>query len=79
MCICWCVNLNKPQHERCIDKDDEDITGCISYKPLTVNVNTIAECLRVDYNILGDNKKKNLFVSVNVLSNLIHLVELMMF
>jgi len=25
--------------------------------PLTVTVNTIAECLRTDCNILGDNKK----------------------
>jgi len=26
--------------------------------PLTVTVNTIAECLRTDCNILGDNKRK---------------------
>ena len=30
------------------------ITGCISSMPLTVTVNTIAECLRTDCNILGD-------------------------
>ena len=32
------------------------ITGCISYLPLIVIVNTIAECLRTDCNILGDKK-----------------------
>jgi len=37
------------------------ITGCISYMPLLMTVNTIAECLRTDCNILGDKiiiKKK---------------------
>jgi len=33
------------------------ITGCIAYMPLIVTVNTIAECLQTDCNILGDNKK----------------------
>ena len=33
-------------------------TECISCMSLIVNVNTIAECLRTDRNILGDNKKK---------------------
>ena len=35
------------------------ITGCICYMPLTVTVNTTAECLPTDCNILGDNKKKD--------------------
>jgi len=30
------------------------ITWCISFLPLIVTVNTIAECLRTDCNILGD-------------------------
>ena len=30
---------------------------CISYMPLIATVNTIAECLRTDCNILGDKKK----------------------
>jgi len=36
------------------------ISWCISYMPLMVTVNTIAECLRPDWNILGDEiiKKK---------------------
>ena len=34
------------------------ITGCISYMPLIVIVNTTAECLRTDCNILGDKIKK---------------------
>jgi hypothetical protein len=34
------------------------ITGCISYMLLIATINTIAECLRADCNILGDNKKK---------------------
>ena len=33
------------------------ITGCICYMPLTVTVNTNAERLRTDCNILGGNKK----------------------
>ena len=32
------------------------ITGCLSYKPLTVTVNMTAECLRRDRNGLGDKK-----------------------
>jgi len=35
------------------------ITGCTSYMPLLVSVNTIAECLRTDCNILGDKIKKS--------------------
>ena len=31
----------------------------MSYMPLIVTVNRIAECLRTDFNILGDNKKNN--------------------
>ena len=34
------------------------IIGCISYMPLIVTVNTVAECHRTDYNILGDKIKK---------------------
>ena len=34
------------------------ITGCISYMPLIVTVNTTAECLRTDCSTLGDNKKE---------------------
>jgi hypothetical protein len=37
------------------------ITGCVSCMRLTVTINTIAECLRTDCNILGDNKKNDLF------------------
>ena len=34
------------------------ITGCIPYMPLIVTVNTTAECLRTDCNILGDEINK---------------------
>ena len=57
----WCVvvcdletaianHLRLPLNRRCI-------TGCISYMPLIVTVNTVAGCLRKDCNILRDNKK----------------------
>jgi len=34
------------------------IAGCISYMPLVVSVNMVAECLRTDCNILGDKEKR---------------------
>ena len=43
------------------------ITGCISCMPLTVTANTIAERLRTDCNILGDNKQDTA-VTYNVLN-----------
>ena len=52
----WSTNLAIPNH-LCLRLNRRCITGCISYMPLIVTVKTIAECLRADCNILGDNKK----------------------
>ena len=41
-------------------KNRRCIIGCIFCKPLTVTVNAIAECLRTDCNILGDNKNRSI-------------------
>jgi len=47
-----------PNHLRlCLNR--RCITGCISYMTLIVTVNTVAECLRTDCNILGDKKNNS--------------------
>ena len=48
------LNLNR----RCI-------TGCISHMPLLVSANTIAECLRTDWSILGNKIKKYIYRNSN--------------
>ena len=55
----WSTNLALPSH-LWLRLNTRCITGCISYMPLIVTVNMIAECLLTDCNILGENKKKML-------------------
>ena len=47
------------------------ITGSISCMPLILTVNTIAECLRTDCSILGDNKKDLFLKSTTYLVTLV--------
>jgi len=54
----WSTNLVIPNH-LWLRSNRRCITGWISYMPLIVTVKTIAECLRTDCNILGDNKKNS--------------------